>query len=97
MAAQPTPEPEKAPEVAEKQPDKPVPETGAPVMKAIPVQPRDKAMPADVPVMKAIPVEPQDEKPLEIRKAVPAGPLDEVKDQTLLLSATPPPSNNLDQ
>ena len=49
--------------------------------------------------MKAIPVHPEDkgeEPPLEIRKAEPVGPLDEVKDQTLLNAATPPPTNNPD-
>jgi hypothetical protein len=117
-AVRPTPEPEKQPELAEKQGDKSAPETGAPIMKAIPAAAHDKPTPeavvpimkaipaglhdrpvseASPPVMKAIPVEPHDEKPLEIRKAVPAGPLDEVKDQTLLKSATPPPTDNLDQ
>jgi hypothetical protein len=44
--------------------------------------------------MKAIPVEPSEDKPLEIRKAEPVGPLDEVKDETLLKSATPPPTSD---
>jgi len=46
------------------------------------------------PVMKAIPVTPAPEQPLEIRKAEPVGPLDEVKDKTLLNSATPPPTED---
>ncbi len=50
------------------------------------------------PVMKAIPVNPtpSQEQPLEIRKAEPVGPLDEVKDKTLLNSATPPPTADPD-
>ena len=48
------------------------------------------------PVMKAIPVTPAPEQPLEIRKAEPVGPLDEVKDKTLLNSATPPPTEDPD-
>src|SRR6476660_6604060 len=69
----PTPEAAQLAEIpGEKRTTKPTPETGAPVMKAIPVQPQDK-------------------EPLEIRKAEPVGPLDEVKDRTLLKSATPPP------
>jgi len=77
-----TPVPMPSPEAAqvaempgEKRTTKPTPETGAPVMKAIPVQPQDK-------------------EPLEIRKAEPVGPLDEVKDGTLLKSATPPPTDD---
>jgi hypothetical protein len=54
----------------------------------------DEAVPpdADAPIMKAIPVTPTQSEPLEIRKAEPVGPLDEVKDKTLLDSATPPPT-----
>jgi 1A family penicillin-binding protein len=82
IKATPTPEPQPANseppvEKAEKV-EKPTPETGAPVMKAIPVQTPE-------------------EKPLEIRKAQPVGPLDEVKDKTLLKSATPPPTEDLDE
>ncbi len=51
-----------------------------------------KAVPADVPVMKAIPVTPAPDQGAEIRKAEPVGPLDEVRDKTLLNSATPPPT-----
>jgi len=47
-------------------------------------------------IPKAIPVESPAEGPVEIRKAVPVGPLDEVEDETLLKSATPPPTD-LDQ
>jgi hypothetical protein len=50
-----------------------------------------------VPIRKAIPVEPQEQKPVEIRRAMPVKPLDqENEDETLLRSATPPPSD-LDQ
>ena len=44
-------------------------------------------------IPKAIPVQSPVEEPLEIRKAVPVGPLDEVEDETLLKSATPPPTD----
>jgi hypothetical protein len=75
----PAPEPSiaESPE-AEKRTEKLTPETGAPIMKAIPVTP-------------------EEEKPLEIRKAQPVGPLDEVKDRTLLKSATPPPTSDPDE
>jgi penicillin-binding protein 1A len=48
-----------------------------------------------VPIMKAIPVEPQEKKePAEIRRAIPVKPLDQEKEEdTLLKSATPPPSD----
>ena len=46
------------------------------------------------PILKAIPVEPTEEKPVEIRRAIPVGPLDEVDDDALLKSATPPPSDS---
>jgi 1A family penicillin-binding protein len=51
------------------------------------------------PVAKAIPVEPQETRPatsdtpIEIRKAIPVGPLEEQTEDSLLKSATPPPSN----
>jgi 1A family penicillin-binding protein len=49
---------------------------------------------AAVPIRKAIPVEPQEKKePVEIRRAKPVKPLDQENDEeTLLKSATPPPS-----
>ena len=46
------------------------------------------------PILKAIPVEPKEEKPVEVRRAVPVGPLDEVDQDTLLKSATPPPGDS---
>jgi 1A family penicillin-binding protein len=46
------------------------------------------------PILKAIPVEPKEEKPVEVRRAIPVGPLDEVDDDALLKSATPPPSDS---
>ena len=65
-------EPEK--QIAQKEPpqkiDNPVPEDSKPVLKAIPVQPKE-------------------EKPVEIRRAIPVGPLDEIDQDTLLKSATP--------
>ena len=63
------------------------PEPGAPIMKAIPVQP-STAEPA-----KAIPVQPSTAEPAEIRKAVPVGPLDEVQDESMLKTSTPPPTD----
>ena len=49
---------------------------------------------AAMPIRKAIPVEPQEKKePAEIRRAKPVKPLDQENDEeTLLKSATPPPS-----
>jgi penicillin-binding protein 1A len=63
------------------------PAPGAPIMKAIPVQP-STAEPA-----KAIPVQPSTAEPAEIRKAVPVGPLDEVQDESMLKTSTPPPTD----
>jgi 1A family penicillin-binding protein len=82
IKATPTPEPQpsssEAPVEKAERVEKPTPESGAPIMKAIPVQTPE-------------------ETPLEIRKAQPVGPLDEVKDKTLLKSATPPPTEELDE
>jgi penicillin-binding protein 1A len=69
-------------------------------LKAEPVIPGESASPNGqkpslengAPVMKAIPVATPQETPLEIRKAQPVGPLDEVKEPTLLNAATPPPT-----
>jgi 1A family penicillin-binding protein len=45
-------------------------------------------------IRKAIPVQPQDKKSVEIRRAIPVKPLDqESADETLLKTATPPPSD----
>jgi 1A family penicillin-binding protein len=50
-----------------------------------------------VPIRKAIPVQPQDKGAAEIRRALPVKPLDQERaEETLLKSATPPPSD-LDQ
>jgi penicillin-binding protein 1A len=69
-----------------------------PVSSELPVEKAERATPAPgAPIMKAIPVQTPEEKPLEIRKAEPVGPLDEVKDKTLLKSATPPPTEELDE
>jgi 1A family penicillin-binding protein len=52
-------------------------------------------------IPKAIPVEPgekeESEEPVEIRKAVPLGPLDEIKDGTLLQQTETPPPSDPDQ
>ena len=49
-------------------------------------------------IRKAIPVQPEDKKPVEIRRAIPVKPLDqEGEDGTLLKSATPPPSSDIDE
>jgi 1A family penicillin-binding protein len=47
-----------------------------------------------IPIRKAIPVQPQDKGAVEIRRALPVKPLDqESAEDTLLKSATPPPSD----
>jgi hypothetical protein len=45
------------------------------------------------PIRKAIPVEPQEKKPVEIRRAISVKPLDQVNEEELLKSATPPPTD----
>jgi penicillin-binding protein 1A len=50
------------------------------------------------PILKAIPVQPQPkETPVEIRRAVPVGPMDEVEEGALLKSTTPSPSGADDE
>ena len=49
------------------------------------------------PILKAIPVQPQEEKPVDVRRAVPVGPMDEVDHDNLLKSATPPPPSDSDE
>jgi hypothetical protein len=50
------------------------------------------------PILRAIPVEPEtEETPVEIRRAVPVGPMDEVEEGALLKAATPSPSKSDDQ
>jgi hypothetical protein len=59
----------------------------------------DKADP-DVgkPVLRAIPVEPKpEETPVEIRRAMPVGPMDEVDQGALLKATTPTPSDSGDE
>jgi penicillin-binding protein 1A len=47
-----------------------------------------------IPIRKAIPVQPQDKAAAEVRRALPVKPLDqESAEETLLKSATPPPSD----
>jgi membrane carboxypeptidase/penicillin-binding protein len=53
----------------------------------------DQTPESGVPIKKAIPVEPQERKPVEIRRAEPVGPLDEVPDDSLLKAETPPPTD----
>ena len=56
--------------------------------------PESSAIPKAIPKAIAIkPEEKEEEQPVEIRKAVPVGPLDEIKDGTLLQTATPPPTD----
>jgi penicillin-binding protein 1A len=50
------------------------------------------------PVLRAIPVQPEpEETPVEIRRALPVGPMDEVEDGALLKAATPSPAQSDDQ
>jgi hypothetical protein len=50
------------------------------------------------PILKAIPVQPQPkETPVEIRRAVPVGPMDEVEEGALLKAAVPSPTRSNDQ
>src|SRR5206468_826459 len=63
-------------------------------------QKTDKARSVDdaKPILRAIPVEPEpEETPVEIRRAVPVGPMDEVEEGALLKAATPSPSKSDDQ
>jgi len=53
----------------------------------------DQTPESGVPIKKAIPVEPQEKKPVEIRRAEPVGPLDEMPDDSLLKAQTPPPTD----
>jgi hypothetical protein len=81
---------------------------GVPVRKALapdaitpitpPTQPTTaRTPPAGAPIMKAIPVQPQQSTPVEIRKAVPVGPLDEEEDDSLLNKAATPPPAKVDE
>jgi len=50
------------------------------------------------PVLRAIPVTPEpEETPVEVRRAVPVGPMDEVEEGALLKATTPTPSESDDQ
>jgi len=50
------------------------------------------------PVLRAIPVQPEaEETPVEVRRALPVGPMDEVEDGALLKAATPSPPQSDDQ
>ena len=80
----------------------PAEQTAEPPIEAAAVSPAPSQLeePDTIPkaIPKAIPVEPaegeESQEPVEIRKAVPLGPLDEIKDPTLLQqAATPPPDD----
>jgi penicillin-binding protein 1A len=50
------------------------------------------------PVLRAIPVQPQaEETPVEVRRAIPVGPMDEVEQGALLKAATPSPAQSDDR
>jgi penicillin-binding protein 1A len=97
---EPTPEPEKQNTTTENQ----TIEDGAGDSQAAPTRPASVPRPtaesvnrtaeSAAPIRKAIPVEPQEKKPVEIRRALSVKPLDqESEGETLLKSATPPPSD----
>jgi hypothetical protein len=63
-------------------------------------QKTDKTRSADdgKPILKAIPVEPKpEETPVEIRRAVPVGPMDELEEGALLKAGSPSPAQSDDQ
>ena len=78
------------PKPAEEAPDSGMPDPTKPVLKAQPVEPSDGK-----PVMKAQPVEPAAGKPVEVRRAEPVRPMDEVPDDSILKN-TPPQALNPD-
>jgi 1A family penicillin-binding protein len=78
------------PKPAEEAPDNGMPDPTKPVLKAQPVEPSDGK-----PVMKAQPVEPAAGKPVEVRRAEPVRPMDEVPDDSILKN-TPPQALNPD-
>jgi hypothetical protein len=49
------------------------------------------------PVLKALPVEPAPERPIEVRRAEPVRPMDEVPADSILKSAPPQPIDPNDQ
>jgi 1A family penicillin-binding protein len=53
----------------------------------------NRAPSSSEPILKALPVEPEEQEPIEIRRAEPVRPLDEVPDDSLLKAATPPPAD----
>jgi penicillin-binding protein 1A len=62
--------------------------------RAVPVTAGDDGKP----VLRAIPVKPEaEETPVEIRRAVPVGPMDEVEEESLLKAATPSPPQSDNQ
>jgi 1A family penicillin-binding protein len=78
------------PKPDEEAPDNGMPDPTKPVLKAEPVEPSDGK-----PVLKAQPVEPAAGKPVEVRRAEPVHPMDEVPDDSILKN-TPPQALNPD-
>jgi len=98
LKPEPTPEPET--QTAENQKIENEPGEGqAPAAKPATAvepgsEPGNQTPESEIPIRKAIPVQPQDKEPVEIRRAQPVKPLDqESAEETLLKSATPPPSD----
>src|SRR5882724_699888 len=94
LKREPTPEPEVQPAENQKIEDQKS-ASQAPATAGEPGSEPSKQTPESiVPIRKAIPVQPQDKAPVEIRRAQPVKPLDqESAEETLLKSATPPPSD----
>ncbi|MEY2526139.1 MAG: penicillin-binding protein [Verrucomicrobiota bacterium] len=93
-----------AEKVQEKKIDNQTSESPAPLPRPTKVEEATNRVPDAAPIPKAIPKaipvkpgEKEEQEPVEIRKAVPVGPLDELKEGTLLQTATPPPSDSDDQ
>ncbi len=98
LKPQPTPEPQMQTTENEKIDSKPSESQALAAKPATAVEPGSESSnqtpEAAIPIRKAIPVQPQDKEPAEIRRAIPVKPLDqESAEETLLKSATPPPSD----
>ena len=71
-------------------------ETDAEILNQKPQPVRNR--PEEKPILRAIRVEPQpEETPVEIRRAVPVGPMDEVDEGALLKAGTPSPPGSNDE
>jgi hypothetical protein len=94
LKPEPTPEPEVQPAENPKIENQ-LSESQAPATESEPGSEPSNQKPESIgPIRKAIPVQPQDKAPVEIRRAQPVKPLDqESPEETLLKSATPPPSD----